>query len=265
VEGVPGFQVQSVQTTARVRADQSLILGGLLSYEESLDEQKVPILGSIPVLAPLFTWKQKQRVERELLFVITPRLMLDALEGIDEPVELPSLHANDHPLGEVIVPATLLPDGRPSSWRVAEELMNQEADRQRILNTRPAKSSDENQEEALESDLHTPVPRSPPTTFAHQAEAKVDSCLIRLGAMPFQVDFEPDRHTVTVRSPFVRALVVHSIDPAEKEIPLQLSQTAAAPPITKFKNDLLDLWSARLDALTLTKADPLGQAVPRDR
>ena len=39
VDNVPGFQVQSVQTTARVRAGESLILGGLLSYEEGLEER----------------------------------------------------------------------------------------------------------------------------------------------------------------------------------------------------------------------------------
>jgi len=68
---VPGFQVQSVQTTARVEEGQSLILGGLLSFEESLQQKGLPGLQKIP----LFRWKSRQHSETELLFVITPQLM----------------------------------------------------------------------------------------------------------------------------------------------------------------------------------------------
>ncbi|MEP7008854.1 MAG: pilus assembly protein N-terminal domain-containing protein [Acidobacteriota bacterium] len=71
VGGVPGFQVQSVQTTARVSAGQSLVLGGLLSFEEGFDESRLPGLGKFP----LFRWRRKSRQQQELLFVITPRLV----------------------------------------------------------------------------------------------------------------------------------------------------------------------------------------------
>src|SRR5262249_12976534 len=49
VSGVPGFEVQSVQTTARVPAGQSLVLGGLLSFDEGFDESRVPWLGKLPL------------------------------------------------------------------------------------------------------------------------------------------------------------------------------------------------------------------------
>ncbi len=71
VGGVPGFQVQSVQTTARVSAGQSLVLGGLLSFEEGFEEARLPVLGKVP----LFRWRRKSRQQQELLFVITPRLV----------------------------------------------------------------------------------------------------------------------------------------------------------------------------------------------
>ncbi|HEV7669346.1 MAG TPA: pilus assembly protein N-terminal domain-containing protein [Thermoanaerobaculia bacterium] len=71
VGGVPGFQVQSVQTTARVSAGQSLVLGGLLSFEEGFEESRLPVLGK----SPLFRWRRKSRQQQELLFVITPRLV----------------------------------------------------------------------------------------------------------------------------------------------------------------------------------------------
>jgi pilus assembly protein CpaC len=85
--GVPGFQVQSVETTARVQAGQSLVIGGLLTLEEGKEERKIPLLGDVPLLKEVFRWHRKTRRERELLFVITPRLV--SVSGPDAPIELP--------------------------------------------------------------------------------------------------------------------------------------------------------------------------------
>lgn len=94
VGGVPGFQVQSVQTTARVAAGQSLVLGGLLSFTEGFEESRLPVLGK----SPLFRWRRKSRQQQELLFVITPRLVASgpAASAPTEPargaeIDLPTL------------------------------------------------------------------------------------------------------------------------------------------------------------------------------
>jgi pilus assembly protein CpaC len=71
VAEVPGFSVQTVQTTARVDAGETLVLGGLLSFQESVDQHGLPGLQRIP----LFRWKYRTHAEKELLFVITPRLV----------------------------------------------------------------------------------------------------------------------------------------------------------------------------------------------
>lgn len=71
VGGIPGFQIQTVQTTARVAAGESLILGGLLKFEESVEQRGLPGLQKVP----LFRWKNRSHDEQELIFVITPRLM----------------------------------------------------------------------------------------------------------------------------------------------------------------------------------------------
>lgn len=68
---VPGFQVQTVQTVARVAAGESLVLGGLLSFEESVEQRGLPGLQKVP----LFRWKNKEHTEQELMFVITPRIV----------------------------------------------------------------------------------------------------------------------------------------------------------------------------------------------
>jgi Flp pilus assembly secretin CpaC len=71
VSQIPGFQVQTVETTARVEAGQSLVLGGLISFEEAIEQRGLPGLQKIP----LFRWKNRTHQEKELLFVITPQLV----------------------------------------------------------------------------------------------------------------------------------------------------------------------------------------------
>ena len=91
VGDVPGFQVQSVQTTTRVQSGQSLVLGGLLSFEEGLEQRKIPGLGWLPGLG---RWQRKTRSERELLFIISPRIIATPRAVAPQPpVEMPDLEA----------------------------------------------------------------------------------------------------------------------------------------------------------------------------
>jgi Flp pilus assembly secretin CpaC len=123
---VPGFQVQSVTTTARVRAGQSMLIGGLLSFEDGIEQKRVPGLGAIP----LFRWKRNSRQEKELLFLITPRLVDTDPVPQDEPVVTPpdihtlGLPELDWPRAErkfsTAEPSTMRPDGAPSRF-VREE------------------------------------------------------------------------------------------------------------------------------------------------
>ncbi len=79
ISGVPGFTLQSVQTSARVYSGQSLVIGGLLDFQETLEERRLPLLGKIP----LFRWRRKSRGDTELLFLISPRLVeIEAAEGV---------------------------------------------------------------------------------------------------------------------------------------------------------------------------------------
>lgn len=87
VNNVPGFTVQTVQTTARVQAGQSLVIGGLLSFQESLEDRRLPGLGAIPI----FRWKRRAREERELLFVITPQVVSEGVLNAEDDLKLPEL------------------------------------------------------------------------------------------------------------------------------------------------------------------------------
>ena len=86
---VPGFQIQRVETTARVQAGQSLVLGGLLTSSESLQDRGVPGLQRLPI----FRWQRRAASNAELLFVITPRVITQP----SVEVRLPPLEYHDSP------------------------------------------------------------------------------------------------------------------------------------------------------------------------
>ena len=68
---MPGFQIQRVETTARVQAGQSLVLGGLLTSTETVENRGIPLLQKIPI----FRWQRRSTANTELVFIITPRVI----------------------------------------------------------------------------------------------------------------------------------------------------------------------------------------------
>jgi len=66
---------RSVSTTVTVRSGESLGLGGLLKEIETKNIEKVPLLGSIPLLGRLFRHESKSTEKTDLLILITPRIL----------------------------------------------------------------------------------------------------------------------------------------------------------------------------------------------
>jgi pilus assembly protein CpaC len=83
---IPGLSSRQSQTTVRLGDGQSFAIAGLLSDKIRSQIEKVPVLGSIPVLGALFRSSQFRRDESELLVVITARLVKPVA-----PHELPPL------------------------------------------------------------------------------------------------------------------------------------------------------------------------------
>lgn len=74
VDQVPVVSRKAINTQAVINAGDSLLVGGYVVEESFDDNQKVPLLGDVPVLGHLFkrTATTTRRVER--MFLITPRL-----------------------------------------------------------------------------------------------------------------------------------------------------------------------------------------------
>lgn len=69
---------REVKTSVVVRDDSMLVLGGLISNDTSDSNQKVPLLGDIPVLGNLFRYRSSKRTKQDLMVFLHPRILRDA-------------------------------------------------------------------------------------------------------------------------------------------------------------------------------------------
>ena len=82
-EGVPVVKTRKAKAIVLVRDGQTIVLGGLIREAVTNDENRVPILSSIPLIGYLFTSTDKRIIKVELLIFITPRIVDGALAMAD--------------------------------------------------------------------------------------------------------------------------------------------------------------------------------------
>lgn len=75
VDTLPTVRRSTVSTQAIVRHSESLLIAGYSTDLDSTSVQKVPVLGNLPVVGPLFTTRSKTLLKRERLFLIRPKLV----------------------------------------------------------------------------------------------------------------------------------------------------------------------------------------------
>jgi pilus assembly protein CpaC len=92
---IPGLSSRQSETTVRLGDGQSFAVAGLLSDKVRSQIDRVPILGSIPILGALFRSTQYKRDESELLVVVTARLAQPVAP--EEVRRLPTDYAGDEP------------------------------------------------------------------------------------------------------------------------------------------------------------------------
>jgi len=68
-------QKRSTKTTVMVKDGETVVIGGLISREDSYVFNKVPFLGDVPLLGFAFRYKTKDEEDKELLIFITPHIM----------------------------------------------------------------------------------------------------------------------------------------------------------------------------------------------
>jgi pilus assembly protein CpaC len=72
---VPGLNTRKAETTVELREGQTLAMAGLLQVELDAGTNRIPGLGDLPYLGPFFSNTTHDRVEKELLVLVTPHLI----------------------------------------------------------------------------------------------------------------------------------------------------------------------------------------------
>jgi len=82
---IPALSVRRVETVVSMRPSETLVLGGLLQHQDAQLIQKIPVLGDLPVIGPLFRSTQFQHQETDLVIFVTPT----AVDATDAPAVQP--------------------------------------------------------------------------------------------------------------------------------------------------------------------------------
>jgi pilus assembly protein CpaC len=70
-----GLNVRRANTTVELRQGQTLAIGGLLQAELRADTSRLPGMGDLPYIGPFFSNNSHERVEKELVILVTPHFV----------------------------------------------------------------------------------------------------------------------------------------------------------------------------------------------
>ena len=79
--GAPVLDNREATTTVRVKDGETMVLGGIITDSSSIVENKIPILGDIPILGFLFKSEQRLSEKTELMLFLTPHIIDSSKEA----------------------------------------------------------------------------------------------------------------------------------------------------------------------------------------
>ena len=89
--GVPLItqRTRVVGATRRIQNGETMVLGGFITRQESKSENKVPILGDLPIIGKLFQQRETRTTGTETLVFLTPTIIEDAQTGTTGAISTP--------------------------------------------------------------------------------------------------------------------------------------------------------------------------------
>jgi pilus assembly protein CpaC len=72
---VPGLNTRKAHTTVEMREGQTLAIAGLLQLSLDGQTSRIPVMGDLPIIGPFFSNTSSQRIEKELVVLVTPYLV----------------------------------------------------------------------------------------------------------------------------------------------------------------------------------------------
>ena len=115
---------REINTTVLARDGSTVVLGGLISSEHNENEQKVPLLGDLPIVGHLFKSTKAKKEKRNLVVFIRPTIIRDD-RRLDEISGRKYSYIRDHQLEAQERGIALMPSERPEvlpTWNPSEIL-----------------------------------------------------------------------------------------------------------------------------------------------
>ena len=72
------IDTKHIKTQILVQNGGTVVIGGIFELEETNQENKIPLLGDVPVLGNLFKSRSRASSKREMLVFITPKMISDS-------------------------------------------------------------------------------------------------------------------------------------------------------------------------------------------
>jgi pilus assembly protein CpaC len=72
---VPGLNTRKAHTVVEMRQGQTLAIAGLLQLTLDGTTSRIPGLGDLPIIGPFFSNTTSERIEKELVVLVTPYLV----------------------------------------------------------------------------------------------------------------------------------------------------------------------------------------------
>ncbi len=76
VQGV-AIDTKHIKTQILIENGGTVVIGGIFEMEDTNQENKIPVLGDVPVVGNLFKSRTKESTKREMLVFITPKVITD--------------------------------------------------------------------------------------------------------------------------------------------------------------------------------------------
>lgn len=73
-QGYPQIRTREAESTLRVKDGGMIVMGGLLSREERENNNKIPLIGDIPLFGGLARSRDKQKIETEIIMIVTAKV-----------------------------------------------------------------------------------------------------------------------------------------------------------------------------------------------
>ncbi len=71
VNGIPSIVTRQIQTEVELKAGDTIVIGGLKRSEKQISYRRVPLLGRLPLIGAIFTWKKTIMLESTLFLFVT--------------------------------------------------------------------------------------------------------------------------------------------------------------------------------------------------